>query len=80
MTTRSVVLAFFPTTARRAPAAGFWPRFADMFRAAATRRQLREMDDRMLADIGISRAEALAEADRAPWDVEPRQALWYAGR
>ena len=78
MTTRSVVLTC--PAPRRLPALRVWPRLGEMFRAMVTRRQLREMDDRMLADIGITRAEALAEADRAPWDVEPRQALWYAGR
>lgn len=40
-----------------------------MLRAIATRRQLAAMDDRMLQDIGISRADALREADRLPWDV-----------
>lgn len=78
MTTRSVVLTC--PAPRGLPAFRFWPRWGEMFRAVITRRQLREMDDRMLADIGISRAEAQAEADRAPWDVEPHRALWYAGR
>ena len=39
--------------------------------AVETRRHLMEMDGRMLADIGISRAEALTEAARAPWDLTP---------
>lgn len=39
--------------------------------AAESRRQLAEMDRRMLADIGVSRAEALEEAARAPWDLTP---------
>ena len=30
------------------------------------------MDDRMLKDIGISRVDALHEADRLPWDLTPR--------
>ena len=38
----------------------------------ATRHILAEMDDRMLADIGISRAQAQLEANRAPWDVGAR--------
>ena len=54
-----------------------WPRLAlrwlpqprAMLRAITTRRQLAEMDDRMLRDIGISRVDALAEAERAPWDL-----------
>lgn len=41
--------------------------------AAESRRHLAEMDARMLADIGISRAEALQEASRAPWDHAPRR-------
>ena len=45
-----------------------------MAQAIATRRQLAEMDDRMLSDIGISRADALAEFSRAPWDCGPRPA------
>jgi uncharacterized protein YjiS (DUF1127 family) len=44
-----------------------------MWRAAVTRRQLARLDDRALQDIGISRAEALAEAGRAPWDLGPRR-------
>jgi uncharacterized protein YjiS (DUF1127 family) len=45
------------------------PAFHLMVRAIVTRRQLAAMDDRMLRDIGISRADALREADRLPWDV-----------
>jgi uncharacterized protein YjiS (DUF1127 family) len=41
--------------------------------AAASRRELAQLDDRMLADIGLGRTEALAEADRAPWDLAPRR-------
>lgn len=46
---------------------------ASVARAVSTRRELAAMDDRMLADIGISRADAHAEAQRAPWDVTPRR-------
>jgi uncharacterized protein YjiS (DUF1127 family) len=42
-----------------------------VLRAAATRRRLARLDDRALKDIGISRADALAEAGRAPWDLGP---------
>ncbi len=38
-------------------------------RTVGTRRYLTEMDDRMLRDIGITRAEAFEEANRAPWDL-----------
>ncbi|MBR0674625.1 DUF1127 domain-containing protein [Roseomonas alkaliterrae] len=41
--------------------------------AIRSRRQLAELDDRLLSDIGISRAEALEEASRAPWDLAPRR-------
>ncbi len=40
-------------------------------RAAVSRHQLREMDDRMLQDLGISRAQAQFEASRLPWHLEP---------
>ena len=50
-------------------ALGWLPQPREMLRAIATRRQLAEMDDRMLRDIGISRVDALAEAERAPWDL-----------
>jgi uncharacterized protein YjiS (DUF1127 family) len=36
----------------------------DALRAAASRRNLQRMDDRMLSDIGISRAQAQFEASR----------------
>jgi uncharacterized protein YjiS (DUF1127 family) len=44
-----------------------------MRRAVATRRQLAELDDRALKDIGISRLDAQAEASRAPWDLAFRR-------
>jgi uncharacterized protein YjiS (DUF1127 family) len=43
-----------------------------MRRAMRGRRALAMMDARMLADIGLSRAEAEVEINRKPWDVEPR--------
>ncbi|HEV7266534.1 MAG TPA: DUF1127 domain-containing protein [Falsiroseomonas sp.] len=45
---------------------------AQAMRAIETRRRLAEMDDRMLKDIGVSRGDALEEANRAPWDLDPR--------
>ena len=36
---------------------------------AASRARLAQMDDHMLADIGLSRTAALAEAARPIWDV-----------
>ncbi len=41
-------------------------------RTQRTRNALRELSARELADIGVSRATALDEADRMPWDLEPR--------
>ncbi|SUE43939.1 DUF1127 domain-containing protein [Roseomonas gilardii] len=43
---------------------------ARIHHAIESRRQLAEMDDRMLSDIGISRGEALTEAARPAWDME----------
>jgi uncharacterized protein YjiS (DUF1127 family) len=37
-------------------------------RVTSTRQDLAGMDDRMLRDIGVSRADALREAARKPWD------------
>jgi uncharacterized protein YjiS (DUF1127 family) len=39
------------------------------------RRMLLTLDDRILSDIGLSRYDAWAEADRSPWDI-PRDRLW----
>jgi len=43
------------------------------WRNAVTRRELVELDDRMLADIGVTRAAIMAEMDRFPWDDSPRR-------
>ena len=61
---------------RRQPApsravAEVWTGFLAMLRAHRTRRMLRDMDDRLLADIGIGRGDALIEADRPMWDLSP---------
>ncbi|OYW58339.1 MAG: hypothetical protein B7Z10_02335 [Rhodobacterales bacterium 32-66-7] len=37
--------------------------------AARSRRALRRLDDRLLSDIGLTRAEAVAEARRPLWDA-----------
>ncbi|MBN8892539.1 MAG: hypothetical protein BGP12_07390 [Rhodospirillales bacterium 70-18] len=46
-------------------------RFGGQFRRAlhviATRPDVSRLDDRMLQDLGISRAQAEFEASRAPW-------------
>jgi uncharacterized protein YjiS (DUF1127 family) len=60
-------------TSRPYPAVPRLPSLLSMLRAIQTRRQLAQMDDRMLRDIGLSRADALAEAGRAPWDLGRRR-------
>ena len=62
-----------PIARRRARVrqAGWLAWLATAMHAIQTRRRLAEMDDRMLKDIGISRADALQEAERAPWDLGP---------
>ncbi|WP_239002685.1 DUF1127 domain-containing protein [Rhodovastum atsumiense] len=42
-------------------------KFAIAWRNYVTRRQLEELDDRMLKDLGISRAQAQFEASRPIW-------------
>lgn len=54
------------------PAMGWLSFLAEMLRAMQSRKRLAEMDDRMLKDIGVSRAEAFEEANRAPWDIGQR--------
>ena len=48
-----------------------WRRFRRAYALAlrdeVSRRNLRRMDDHMLADIGISHAQAKFEVDRKPW-------------
>lgn len=41
--------------------------YALALRDEVSRRNLRRLDDRMLADIGISRAQAAHELGRRPW-------------
>ena len=70
MTTRSLPVSLTDrATAPRGTAWIDWLR--RVFHAIESRRHLTEMDRRMLADIGLSRSEALEEAARAPWDLAP---------
>lgn len=46
-----------------------WAGFDRAARLRAQRGALAALDDRMLADIGLSRAQALAECDRPAWDA-----------
>lgn len=53
---------------------GIFARLAAIAALAAQRRQLANLDDALLDDIGLTRGEARREASRAPWDV-PRHWL-----
>jgi uncharacterized protein YjiS (DUF1127 family) len=66
------LIRFAPSRTARAVAADAWASFVAMLRARRTRHMLGEMDDRMLADIGIGRGDALTEASRPMWDLEQR--------
>lgn len=67
-------MAHFAPARSTAYGAG-WSHLADrlrvMVRTWTTRRSLLEMTSRELADIGVSRPVALAEARRLPWDITP---------
>ena len=53
-------------------AAGWRPlhRFGAMIRVARTRRDLEELDDRMLSDIGVTRLDIEREGRRRFWDID----------
>lgn len=43
--------------------------FAAMIRVATTRQGLADLDDRMLKDLGVSRAQAQFELQRSVWKL-----------
>jgi hypothetical protein len=49
-----------------------WNAFTEALDIIISRGQLTEIDDRMLQDLGISRAQANFEASRRPWNVGRR--------
>ncbi|WP_158639015.1 DUF1127 domain-containing protein [Elioraea rosea] len=51
--------------------ASLWTVVRRMWVAVTTRNQLAELDDRMLHDLGLSRADVVREVARAPWDTAP---------
>ncbi|PWE33742.1 hypothetical protein DDZ14_03500 [Maritimibacter sp. 55A14] len=65
MTTR-IRTAVNPGRVRRISLPGLILR---VFRQHRERRKLARLDDHMLDDIGVNRAEALREARRPIWDV-----------
>lgn len=48
-----------------------WKEMLRVIRVVVSRRELLDRESRLLADIGVTRAEALTEAARAPWDTLP---------
>lgn len=58
-----------PHGARAAAAGGVLPRIARVLATYQQRQKLAKLDDEQLADIGLTRAEAVAEARRPLWDV-----------
>lgn len=48
---------------------GMLPRLRLAFGVAAQRHRLTRLDDALLADIGLTRAQAEAEARRGFWDL-----------
>jgi uncharacterized protein YjiS (DUF1127 family) len=53
-----------------AAAKRFGAQFRRALRVMATRPDASKLDDRMLSDLGISRAQAEFEATRAPWRID----------
>lgn len=61
-----VETGFSGATWRRA-----WKAMVVIGRTWSTRRTLLEMTARELSDIGVSRATAMTEARRMPWETKP---------
>ena len=61
----------------RPQASGLLPRLADVVALRRQRARLARLDEDQLRDIGLTRAEADAEANRPFWDAP---AHWMGGR
>jgi uncharacterized protein YjiS (DUF1127 family) len=48
-----------------------WAVMRRMWVAITTRRELAHLDERMLRDLGLSKADVAREVSRAPWDTAP---------
>ena len=73
MVSRSIpFLSSTPSRSIRVGVRQVWSTVQSMARARATRRLLAEMDGRILADIGVSRAQVATELLRPFWDYEAR--------
>jgi uncharacterized protein YjiS (DUF1127 family) len=62
-------LLALPRVFRRSTLATLPARILAASALARSRHSLRRLDDHLLRDIGISRAEALSEANKASWDA-----------
>lgn len=51
------------------PRKSFIARLSHMIAVSRQRHALRNLDDHLLADIGVSNAQAACEASRPAWDV-----------
>lgn len=60
---------FSPSSSIFTPRTVKAPRLSQMVALWRQRRALAAMDDTQLADIGVTRTQALAEAERPVWDV-----------
>ncbi len=59
-----------------APFSRFWQGFGQAIQVSARRPDLSQLDERMLQDLGISRARAAFEAERRDvWHAAPISAL-----
>jgi uncharacterized protein YjiS (DUF1127 family) len=48
-----------------------WTVLRRLWITVTTRNQLAELDERMLHDLGLSKADVSREIARAPWDTAP---------
>lgn len=72
---KTLALSFLPGVAQRLPAASrtrpsLLTRIATWHRVARQRRQLLDIDPRLLADMGLTPEQAFREASRPFWDVD----------
>lgn len=72
---KALALTYVPGVADRMPAASanrpsLLKRLATWRRVAIERRRLLDLDPRLLADMGVTREDALHEASRPFWDVD----------
>lgn len=64
-----VVLNTATKPAARTRQAGFWARVWTAFRVYGERQELGHLDAHMLKDIGLTREDVMAEANRPIWDL-----------